>query len=57
MASLKEAIFFLLRCAQVGAKGGNPNADDIPISKRGNKTVHCVQPGKIMIVVSHLEKT
>ncbi len=46
MASLKEARFCLPRCAQVGAKGGNPNADDIPISKRGNKMVHRVPPGK-----------
>ncbi len=28
------------------ARGGNPNTDDIPISKRDNKTVHCVPPGK-----------
>jgi hypothetical protein len=46
MASLKEAGFYLPRCAQVGAKDGNPNVDDIPISKRGNKMVHCVPPGK-----------
>ncbi len=46
MASLKEARFCLPRCAQVGAKGGNPNANDIPISKCGNKMVHRVPSGK-----------
>jgi hypothetical protein len=46
MASLEEARFCLPRCAQVEVRGGNPNVDDIPISKRDNKMVHCVPPRK-----------
>jgi len=46
MASLEEAGFHLPRCAQVEARGGNPNADNIPISKHDNKTVHRVPRGK-----------
>jgi hypothetical protein len=30
----------------VEARGGNPNVDDIPISKCDNKTVHHVPPRK-----------
>ncbi len=46
MASLEEVGFRLLRCAQVEVRGANPNANDIPISKRDNKTVHRVPPRK-----------
>jgi hypothetical protein len=45
MASLEEARFYLPRDAQVEVGSGNPNANDIPISKRDNKTMHHVPPG------------
>jgi len=42
MASLEEVVFHFPKCAQVEVGGGNPNVDDIPISKRDNKTMHHV---------------
>jgi hypothetical protein len=46
VASLEEVGFCFLRYAQVEARGGNPNVDDIPISKCDNKIVHHVPPRK-----------
>ncbi len=44
MTSLEEVGFYLPRHAQVEAGSGNPNANDIPISKCDIKTMHHVPP-------------
>ncbi len=46
VAYLEEAGFYLPRCAQAEAKGGNSNANDIPILKHENKIVHRAPLGK-----------
>jgi hypothetical protein len=46
VAYLEEVGFYLPRCAQAKAKGGNSNANVIPISKHGNKIVHHAPLGK-----------
>jgi len=46
VTSFEEVEFCLPRCAHVAQLGvGNPNLDDIPISKRDKKVLHRVPPG------------
>jgi hypothetical protein len=46
VASLEEVGFLLPRHAQVEARGGNPNTNDILISKCDNKMMHRAPPRK-----------
>jgi len=46
VAYLEKVGFHLPRCAQAKAKGGNSNANDIPISKHDNKIMHRTPPIK-----------
>jgi len=46
VAYLEKVGFYLPKCAQAKAKGGNLNANDIPISKHDNKILHRTPPIK-----------
>jgi len=54
---LEEVGFCLPRCAHVEAKGGNSNANDIPISKNDNKLCIMFHLEKITMVNGCLGKT